>query len=556
MEYASRVADIFMRRLDAMWFPKVSGFEKVVSLEGIEWECTKDRTGESAALLQYKVRKWSQEPLPCWSVDPWAVSVVNGEEHPDEADVLTKFPHCVMAILSAAAWKYAFFATVILWLWWACFPMIVLTPFAATTVHCASNSAGLAETPRYLIAPFLPILIVALALEAKVHSLTLPALSRLGAYKLPVLGVEVKPFKVYFGMMLGVSLSAHLDLFTNGLVFVKLQVSRSCPDNLVETVWSEVVTNSAIPWLPSITCLGMAVWLAMGAQLVVALGHGIPNSIGTCSYLFTPCRPACVVDHYRKQFEKLTRMNEEEPSEIDIRLSSLPLREYSGLLGGTCSAEHMMLALAEASRMCLVTFRAYDYLKLFITTLGTYADTSASGAMFQLPVDPGLAMATLPTRDVAEYLVMNLRREVRRVLLFMIFESAVQANVQSSVLGINKAISGAVDKLTVLSMSITLAMSALNLGLGAVRVKTLSKFVFGLSGLADEVEEFADEEYIRDFQRMKRSVVCNIFLFIVLAGICVLLLLYAFMKVVAATICPQGVWNIGGCVQLDAVLLA
>jgi len=434
--------------------------------------------------------QWSEnEEVPTWAYDMRSVKdegFHNEEMHPPN----------VADRLAGYAWPYAFKALMLLWGFWLTFPNL-------TIVLAECKGPGFAAVPVWLLAIYLPILGAAVILEVRCNACMLPVYVKfLGPYKL--MGRTI-PFRVYFIGVMILSILAHLDLATSGMFLGRLLKTSMCPESKVPQIWSQVLSQSSVPWLPNLAILGTVAWLAMLSQLMYALAVGLPTNWSTFNTLYE--------------------------GDINNQLRGKLWATYDTLFVKGVETEDALLALADASRMSSLGFRSTDF--MFLDNGKAHLTKGMHFGKRCMSLSPALVHKFV---DSCSTVIM---KSSLRVAFFLLLESSVQTNLQGSVLAVEKAASGnavKVDKVTAVSVLLSLLVAINNLC-------TTSRFLYRLLSALRLASAMGIES--------KCKVFISISIYVVSAVTTTMLVLYAAAKVIAAVyICDLGVWNLSGCASV------
>jgi len=294
-----------------------------------------------------------------------------------------------------------------------------------------------------------------------------------------------------------------LDLYTSGIVFAKLFKTGSCPGSRLQEFWDAVLAHSFASWLPDLTTLACVIWGLLFLQLVHALCQSIPiQAPGHNWFTFKGLLNQTVVNN--------TYFN------TNVRT-----------LSGDTGIFQATMALAEASRMSALLFRNNSF---FVTLVSRFLDRSWIRTNW-----------TVQTMKLAG-----------RVCVFLLLESSLMVNFQSTLLGMEKAISGKLDLMTVVSVCISLLMGFYNLALGVV---SMWRMIVGIwphwgetNTIGHPTPSTADPEH--EDMISKRKLFATVAVWAVAVGASVACLVYALVKTYMIIFqCDRGAWNMSGCVE-------
>jgi len=443
---------------------------------------------------------WNGEALPSWSYKPEAVRLVNSLTWTVPPDSMDK--------ACERAWVYILRVNILIWSFWA------FCPFAGLFLSQCKEE-GLATNPGVLIALYIPVLALALYWEVQAHSFIMPVeVKYLDKWQL--LG-KARSLKVFYAFSLGVSFLGHLDLATTGVFMARLVKTSQCSSDL-ERIWSSVVAQSFMRMLPSITTLVVVGYLLMLPQLILALLGGIPkcNEIQSHSLLHTEVGD----DWY----------------DLDWETHRSKWDAMHTLLGGDgCAGHELVSALASSARAGLLTSR---------------------NTKFVVGASSGYSVRVY--REYRSSIVNKMRVVALRGLLNFLLEGAVQANIQVTTLALARALSqGApADGFTALSSVLSLAMLVYNVGVTGTTLAQLTDRVWGKIQLSralmpNEVDNGAELDSDEEMEQRRGRIVALWIIYGVSSMLSLGLAAYAGVKLLAAVfVCPMGVWNLSGCVQM------
>lgn len=484
-----------------------------------------------------------QQPLvlveaPCWDGQPlprWAYKVPDLElwHAADREDALH--------VSSFSAWRPLLQANMTLW------PFALAVPIVVYFMS-ECQGEGLATAPSWLWAFYLPPLGFSLFCDFAAHrELVWVHVGVLGAFT--VQG-QVVAFTLWFVLVLCLAALSHADLFTSGLFLGRLAATYACEESRVPAIWRSVVEHSLLRVMPGLDCLGVLFWALLFVQPLVAAYHGVPRN------------PAALRQQYAGE-----RSGEVELVMDSLRGAGTGVFGSASLetLAGHVSSSDQASALADSARSVLVGFR-----------------------------EAALARALLPEAarqyPVARRAVsFRIQRLACKTVTNFFLEASFQPSLQATALAVQVAATrGAVDKMTLLSLCFSFAMGAYNFVQARSLMLSLARMVEpdsepGGAGRGEDADEDdldlqlvddlqvaepagdgeqavqpAQEPWAQpaDFQakldeetqaRVKRSM--RIFYAaVVFWGV---MTAYSAAKTIAAVgACPDGVWNLSGCVDV------
>ena len=469
---------------------------------------------EPASVELHNPIAWHNEELPAWAYEEYAVQIILYVMEWN-ADPLVKIGAVGTRVL-AFVWRYAFCATLLLWVFWGLFPFIV-TQFAA-----CDEQGGFSQISSCFLILYVPVLALSLWLEWKIMAVKLP-LEILSVGGWTIAGIKI-PFVLYAAMQMCKSALGHLDLATNGIVFAEILHTASCPTSHVDEMWALVGKHSRFgDQLPHLSvCVSISYGL-MVLQLILALYSGTP--------FYANNNPRV------KQFSFWFWM---EPPKIESK-DDVPQSPYAITLFSWPEevwAPELVLSLGHAGRLSMVVSRETERIKA--TRLRTIQQLDGA--------DPW-TRASLATWA---------RLITTRVLLSTCFEGAFFTNIQSSSLAIEKALTGKEDALTIASLILSCLVFAEQL---FSAVKAVYAIVAALWPYLDDARmteqdmQFQEQGYTEmNRSSLKGNVIRTVLLLAVSMILMSWWMSYAVLKTIMVFYCEQGMWNFAwplasGCVD-------
>jgi len=299
------------------------------------------------------------------------------------------------------------------------------------------------------------------------------------------------PFQSWFNLMFVMSQISFFDIMFDTF-FTNSAMRLLERDQTTSKIWTQVWENSLLCWLPapSLWLLLVSWWSLSLLQMVIPVFKSIRHS--------------------------------------DLQLKTVHQFRHVGLsqsLGGNL-VDHggVSNALAGASGMMLVTSTLLPYMK------GVVADPARS------------------TSDKTRGMVVVAHEMLSRVFFSGLFENAAQLNLQSTLYAIRVAVSRQTNEKNGLQITVLLSLS---LTLVTTLLKLFEAYDFFI--LASASEELASRGDACEDAKCNNTTTQQKAKIIRLgcAALC-LSLAYAAAKVCMSHICEDAVWNISGCVRLQA----
>lgn len=459
---------------------------------------------------------WHGEPVPAFAADPGIVQRLG--EWTLEKRVPNAFNISGWGNYAASkAWKYSMYASSLVWLYWAVSPVFVY--FVAECDH----HHQFAHAPAWTLFLYVPIVAAAMFFEIRAHSYMLPVHVRaLGGY---TIGPFKVPFPLWFFGALFLGVGSHMDLATSGIFVARLVKTASCPVNEVQDIWNQTVQASAMRFLPSLATLSVILWVLMLPQLVLCLGYGWPFMDGNkATGLLTRKEPLS---------EDWTSVNRSRKPHSGTNL----LNVNTAFSGKNVKTINVVACQADAGRMMLLNFRRFNF---FIRTNDRMLISRQRGAWTE-----------------------EMFRMASKAAVSLLLESSLQLNLQISVLALGKALTGRMDPLTTFSVISGVWMACFNLYTMATQVlqmgAVMQDFLDDQDAFREKLEKKANVSLrnktviaqLDEVERLQRSLFRAKAVLASVAVPTLWLLGYAAMKLMAAVVCKDGMWNVSGCVQLS-----
>mmetsp|Transcript_140957 Transcript_140957/g.351470 ORF Transcript_140957/g.351470 Transcript_140957/m.351470 type:complete len:528 (-) Transcript_140957:57-1640(-) len=353
-----------------------------------------------------------QQRCPGWIFNAECASICPKEDNG------TSWDASIVAVRTAApAWRYAFWANVVIWAFWPACPVI-----AYFLSEC--NGEGLASPPDWILCIYAPVLATSLALEVKSHSFMLPThVYFLGPYRLG--GASIF-FPLYYIAVFALSTLAHLDIATNGLFVGRLVKTRSCQESQVDEVWRQATNQSVFRFLPQLHIIALILWALMTLQLLLVIGFGIPLSSS----------------------DEKVRMTKLLHTSGPCERTTIP--GIDTMFGGDHKVyvSDALHPLAEAGRMNSLLFRHFAFTKM------------SKEKQLDNPI-------------VQQTWGLDMVRSAARMAAFLLLESCPQPILQVTVLALEKALSSKVDGVVVFSIGLSIFMAVVNILKGGKDLRTM-----------------------------------------------------------------------------------
>eukprot|EP00928_Gymnodinium_smaydae_P011681 TRINITY_DN14283_c0_g1_i1.p1 TRINITY_DN14283_c0_g1~~TRINITY_DN14283_c0_g1_i1.p1 ORF type:complete len:522 (-),score=65.31 TRINITY_DN14283_c0_g1_i1:164-1669(-) len=429
------------------------------------------------------------KPLPGWAFNSAnAADIDVREEEKRKNPKKTFFALGAIEAAMVTTWKYVFVSVFLLWTPWAVIPWI-------SYVLAECSGPGIAHVPAWLLFAFIPIQLMSIALEIKGFTLLAPALARhvpLGT----ILGIPVS-FGMWFLFRISLSAGAHMDLATNGIFVGRLLRTAECSD-------------SGIPHIQPLLWMGLLVWFAMFAQLVVSLMYSLPYRTKVAQEKESSF-----------QFASIGTLLRFRAPQANVRMSTVM---------GVLNPSDAVLSLAQVGRMAL---------------LG-----SCPASINNASRGPRLSKSAETRKNWA----LVLQKDALMMAFVLLMENTSMVILQAWGLGAVKRAGGGVDMLTFVSIFFTLTSVWFNFTFGAMTSHERQKaFWPHLNKHLNRVHKNPKllEEHQQFDSNGKRAVKRALCLLAFAGLACVPLSLYGgFTVVMDALICGKhAIWALGagGC---------
>lgn len=454
---------------------------------------------------------WFGRKLPAWSYHRAAAHIISKitklwdtDDHVKASSAATR--------LSAYAWRFAMYGVILYWSAWIICPAVVVK-----SNLCQHHGGGLPTCSHYAMLPYVPGIVLAMGLENQVLATMIPLeVAYIGGKRL--FGCNI-PFVMYRLMISGISVLSYMDVSTNSLFLGRVLLTTAGSDCKLDSVWRTVAKHSVFRSLPDFTVLAILAYGTMVLQLLFALYYGLP--------LFT--NASSRVKGLRCW---LTLRAPEMVSPYAITLHSKPEEVW-----GT----QLLRAIAPAARMSAASFRDAEFFNV------------SDGA--QVRSHGGDPWTRFAMADLARLAAM-------RCFLRLCTEGAIFANLQATVLGMNKAIDGLLDPTTMVSVLLSCCTAAYSLWQDMNLVYATLHTVWPAldDGKMTDLDRKYQAEGYKEMNRssLKGQVIRTMILSCVTIVVFCWWTAYAALKCVMAYYCADGVWNFAwplrdGCVVLSGL---
>eukprot|EP00927_Polykrikos_kofoidii_P052932 TRINITY_DN469_c0_g2_i1.p1 TRINITY_DN469_c0_g2~~TRINITY_DN469_c0_g2_i1.p1 ORF type:complete len:719 (-),score=61.74 TRINITY_DN469_c0_g2_i1:484-2640(-) len=446
-------------------------------------------------------------------------------------------------------------------IFWACTANCIMWPayvfftvLAYKTCAC-SPYGGLARYDTRLWSIFLMFWISQFYFEIKAMSYALYCqVQATGPFTF--LGIRLR-FRQWFGMMIGISIVAHMDICSNSFFLATAYYSQTCSNIVMEHIWQTVIDQCLLSHINglfgiylTIPTLSLAVWLFTFIQPIHAFGLGVP--------LCQPGRFWPPMFCWNVQYEPRAFEPGQPP----------PRNSYATCFARTQNHGNALMATSEVARMSTVTYR----------------DESFAMSRFQYALDvldeTMTRDGTVPIEQAArclQHAIGLLQRSQFRFFIQGVLEMSTMLNLQISLLGVGRCSSGvrmrrpqdtgifntvgSLNGQIMLSILISLCMALRRfLDIYSIFSKAWQitadllyrtnqnqsqRFLAALWGRASD-----DAILQRQFKTFRQWMVINV----TLAILYILTVCYAVLKFWAVFYCPSSLWNFAfyppdGCVK-------
>jgi len=390
--------------------------------------------------------------------------------------------------------KYAFIANALTWASFAVFPFV-----GYSLSFCSEG--GFAEYPHWLLPTYMAVLLIPMVFEFVSFRHTFPAHIAIAGFP-NILGCEI-PMSVFVPGVFIMSAFAHTDLATNSLFLAKGWKTERCRSNTesVTEALRDILSDSNWGLIRHFSTVKFSTWASilyglMFTQLAYALSSSIPLPKWLCEALSR---------RRRDDYDLLLKDRDFEGRFLT----------YTVLANDQQHHDDALVALAESGRMASVRFQAWSYVKV--------------GAEHQ--------------RYFAGQLMSELNRSLLRCVIFTIFESTLQMNLQCTYVAIVGRMSGGqTDWQVVVSVSLSIFVAAVNFLLMWWQIQEQYESIANAPIHGGEGEENLRRMRFDIDAKRKANVRRKVFNAVVI--IFVLIIMYcSFKLVMVTTVCKQG-WNL------------
>eukprot|EP00927_Polykrikos_kofoidii_P052939 TRINITY_DN469_c0_g2_i8.p1 TRINITY_DN469_c0_g2~~TRINITY_DN469_c0_g2_i8.p1 ORF type:complete len:721 (-),score=60.18 TRINITY_DN469_c0_g2_i8:60-2222(-) len=448
-------------------------------------------------------------------------------------------------------------------IFWACTANCIMWPayvfftvLAYKTCAC-SPYGGLARYDTRLWSIFLMFWISQFYFEIKAMSYALYCqVQATGPFTF--LGIRLR-FRQWFGMMIGISIVAHMDICSNSFFLATAVYSQSCPTALMTEIWGNVIKQSMFQHVDgllnihlTIPSISLAVWLLTFIQPIHAFGLGVP-----C------CQPG-------KFWPPMFCWNVQYEPRAYVEGEAPPRNSYRTCLSAKQNHGNALMATSEVARMASVTYQDESFaMSRFNAALEVLDEMMQSSG--EVPVEQAVRCL--------QHAVGLAQRSQFRFFIQGVLEMGCMLNLQISLLGIQRCSTGKrmrspedtgfFNSMASLNWQIMLSIllstfmalrrfndmhslfkKCMTITQDIIQRTSKSTSTWFLLGLFVQSTSRDDKLLQREFRRVRRWMLIN-FLLGVLYTVVVW---YALMKFWAVFYCPSSLWNLAvyppdGCVQ-------
>eukprot|EP00927_Polykrikos_kofoidii_P052936 TRINITY_DN469_c0_g2_i5.p1 TRINITY_DN469_c0_g2~~TRINITY_DN469_c0_g2_i5.p1 ORF type:complete len:718 (-),score=86.72 TRINITY_DN469_c0_g2_i5:60-2213(-) len=448
-------------------------------------------------------------------------------------------------------------------IFWACAANIMMWPgyvlfvlVAYYTCDC-NPTGGLARYNTKLWSLFLVFFVFQFYFEVKAMSYVLYCqVQATGPFSL--LGIPLR-FRQWFGMMVGMSFVAHMDICSNSFFLATAMYSQTCPTAVMRDIWRTVIEQSMLKHFeslfgifPSIPVISLTVWIFTFIQPIHAFGLGVP-----C------CKPG-------KHWPPMCFWNVEYEPKAFVEGQPPPKNSYRTCLSTAQNHGNALMATSEVARMASVTYQDESFaMSRFNAALEVLDEMMQSSG--EVPVEQAVRCL--------QHAVGLAQRSQFRFFIQGVLEMGCMLNLQISLLGIQRCSTGKrmrspedtgfFNSMASLNWQIMLSIllstfmalrrfndmhslfkKCMTITQDIIQRTSKSTSTWFLLGLFVQSTSRDDKLLQREFRRVRRWMLIN-FLLGVLYTVVVW---YALMKFWAVFYCPSSLWNLAvyppdGCVQ-------
>eukprot|EP00928_Gymnodinium_smaydae_P072953 TRINITY_DN56226_c0_g1_i1.p1 TRINITY_DN56226_c0_g1~~TRINITY_DN56226_c0_g1_i1.p1 ORF type:complete len:486 (-),score=52.05 TRINITY_DN56226_c0_g1_i1:194-1597(-) len=444
----------------------------------------------------------SQRPLswlPEWAIHPDVHSILDkwhGEGTPKTIpSTITSGPALPLVISGfMMLWSFYILCPIFMWKW---------------ASYCDTTEGGVAQVHPWPWMMFFAILTIALVLEWRcLKYVIVPQMQQVKKVLVACCRVDLFCSYGFFATCLVMlSILSHMDIMTNNMFMIKVVKTATCPQGpLFDDIWAKVLQNSVFGIIPGISLVHfqyivVVAWLLMLPQFVWSIMASVPLNPFAVSYTVSDDRSSVF--------------------------------SYSTILDTGTNHGAAFQSAATGARMAAVTYLDDSYV-------------------------PAKMRYHLEGRYSSEWRVKYLqllRHAISKGLFTFlcvgVLECGLQLNLQISLLGMNKAISkketgtGNIDMETFVSIVFSLLTALKKLidakRLYSLRVTMMLRMHELTSGEKDSEEQKKIQALIRVINKRYLRLSVYVVAYVFLVG-------YAAIKLYYTYQCPEGLWNVGGCV--------
>lgn len=465
---------------------------RVVPGEGqapVPWGIADDLPGELSC-----VRRWcvpDGDPLPDWAHDA-AVGRLAQDLRQQGCDPPP------MGCVAGPGVLWGFVGLANMWAFFLYVPALAYGRSSCPSIELAGTTGGLAivdDLPLFLVVAVVGTFSLVLQRNCMRFSVV-PQL--LVTRKFDLLGYSFNhfPFSIWFLFVSLLHAFSWLDMLANAEVLAKTLKTRECPGYADMTdIWDRVIEQSFLRLVPGLGMdigdLAIAGYVLLLTQPIYALMCSVPLERG--------------VDYV-------------------VGMGKGFKLQYKTLYDKKNNHGAVLQVLAEACRMEAITFQDL-----------TYAHCKMEIVLHQGKNGQAHSEWQFRYYHLAH---VEIQRGFSRFFLFGLLQTAVQANLQMSLMAISKEVTGVTDSQNMFSVILTLLGCLLDLPDG-ITILLFARGVF--KGLDDDLELTSDA--LRERGIIKRK----LFLLTVCLFGYIACVAYAFLKMAGFFLCDHHLINLSGC---------
>eukprot|EP00927_Polykrikos_kofoidii_P036504 TRINITY_DN3082_c0_g1_i1.p1 TRINITY_DN3082_c0_g1~~TRINITY_DN3082_c0_g1_i1.p1 ORF type:complete len:498 (-),score=49.88 TRINITY_DN3082_c0_g1_i1:13-1446(-) len=402
------------------------------------------------------------------------------------------------------------------WLFFAIFPWCV-----GQVSVC--SKLDLATYPFWIWIAIVPCLAVAMVIEKKCFGYVVIPVAQVlrGRFKILTKDVSVRTLSFYSGVMSNMN---RMDIVTNALFFGVSLKTQNCSEMMVfEKVWQNVLAQSLVWWCPvSFRVITAISWLLMFLQPAFAILEATPLYDLRMVAQGTPL--ILIYEYFERKYKWHSPQQTEYRMHTDVEAyrfmyensdSFSYYQTFTNLHGDHGSS---MLSLADANRAVSLNFLRFAYAQAKVRFNMASADQSL--------VEPSWGLIS---REV--------RRCVNKLVLTGILESAVQLNLQASLLGLHKSVTQSINYQTAFSISIGVLVNMMTI------IDCAQKMYW--------VHRICRKEHVETFKKHSQEIEQLFRRMVVACLLHCLALAYVVFKLFGLFYCKNSLINLTGCASVD-----